>query len=58
VAATDGVTASFVRELVRRAILRGLAGGAEAALTGELLAATIHDLADERSTLTRALLGG
>lgn len=58
VAATDGVTASFVRELVRRTVLRALAGGSEPALTAELLAATVADLTGERSQLTRALLGG
>ena len=58
VAATDGVTASFVRELVRRAVLRGLADGAAPALTADLLAATVADLTGERSQLTRALLGG
>ena len=58
VAATDGVTASFVRELVRRAVISGLTGGGAPALTGELLAAVLGELADERSTLTRALLGG
>jgi hypothetical protein len=58
VAATEGVTASFVRELVRRAVLRGLAEGPGPALTAELLAATVEDLTDERSELTRALLGG
>jgi ATP-dependent 26S proteasome regulatory subunit len=58
VAATDGVTASFVRELVRRAVLRGLADGAAPALTADLLAATVADLSGERSQLTRALLGG
>jgi hypothetical protein len=58
VAATDGVTASFVRELVRRAVLRGLADGGAPALTADLLAATVADLTGERSQLTRALLGG
>lgn len=59
VAATDGVTASFVRELVRRAVLRALGAGADPVrLTRELLAATVADLSGERSQLTRALLGG
>lgn len=59
VAATDGVTASFIRELVRRTVLRGLtAGPAPVELTRELLAGTVADLSGERSQLTRALLGG
>lgn len=58
VAATDGVTASFVRELVRRALLWCVAAGAEPALTRDVLAATVADLAGERSELTRAMLGG
>ena len=66
IAATEGVTASFVRELVRRAVLdvidgRGDGPGPadgrvrldEAALHGAL-----DELAGERNTLTRSFLGG
>jgi hypothetical protein len=58
VAATEGVTASFMRELVRRALLRCLADAFGPALTRELLATTVAELTDERSELTRAMLGG
>ncbi len=60
IAGTEGVTASFMRELVRRAVLRALAADPEApvALDGELLGATLAELSDERTALTRALLGG
>jgi len=43
VEATDGVTASFIKELVRRAVLRQVDHG------GAL---------DERQALTRSILGG
>ena len=58
VAATTGVTASFMRELVRRALLRCLADATGPALTRELLATTVAELTDERFELTRAMLGG
>lgn len=57
VAATEGVTASFIRELVRRAVLRA-AGEEPVRLDEAVLQATLDELADERNTLTRSLLGG
>jgi ATPase family associated with various cellular activities (AAA) len=64
VAATEGVTASFIRELVRRAVLR--TAGEEpvrhderpARLDEAALQAALNELADERNALTRSLLGG
>jgi len=64
VAATEGVTASFIRELVRRAVLR--ATGEEPVrldqrpvrLDEATLRAALDELADERNVLTRSLLGG
>jgi len=47
-----------MRELVRRALLQCLADATGPALTRELLATTVADLTDERSELTRAMLGG
>ncbi|RZS40765.1 ATPase family protein associated with various cellular activities (AAA) [Herbihabitans rhizosphaerae] len=60
VAATDGVTASFIRELARRAVLRA----ADEATDGELVLdeptvrGALDDLLDERNALTRTVLGG
>ncbi len=60
IAATEGVTASFVRELVRRSVLRrlALAPSEPVRLDGATLADTLDGLAGERSVLTRAMLGG
>lgn len=58
VAGTDRVTASFVRELVRRAVLDSLDTGGVAALDGGALTAALAGLSRESSALTRALLGG
>lgn len=60
VGATDGVTASYMRELVRRAVLRTIdADPAEpVTLQGAVLDDALAELTDERSVLTRALLGG
>ncbi len=57
---TAGVTASFMRELVRRAVLRALAAdpATPVVLDEELLVATLDELSGERAVLTRALLGG
>lgn len=54
---TDGVTASFVRELVRRAVLAAGPTG-PVRLDAATLGSTLDDLSAERSTLTAALLGG
>jgi hypothetical protein len=57
VALTEGTTASFTKELVRRAVLLGVEGGAEAAGEAQLRAAA-QDLLSDRDALTRRLLGG
>ncbi|MET8762741.1 AAA family ATPase [Lentzea sp. NPDC004782] len=61
VAASDGVTASFVKELVRRATLRALDDQPDAArvrLDEAAISAALTDLLDEKQALTRSLLGG
>lgn len=61
VAASDGVTASFVKELVRRATLRALdeqPGVARIRLDEAGISAALADLLDEKQALTRSLLGG
>lgn len=59
VARTEGVTASFVKELVRRAVLESLAAGRspDDPLTGDLLDRALDDLLDSEQAVTRALLG-
>lgn len=54
--ATDGVTASFIKELVRRAVLRQVDDGGP--LDEKILHAALAELMDERQTLTRSILGG
>jgi hypothetical protein len=58
VAATEGVTASFIREWARRAVLRALDRDGEVRLDGPTLAAALDELLDERNALTRSILGG
>jgi hypothetical protein len=61
VAALDGVTASFVRELVRRAVLRELDEHPERQrvhLNADTLRDTLRELTDERQELTGRILGG
>lgn len=61
VGATEGVTASFMRELVRRAVLDRLAvtpPGERVRLDGPGLQRALDGLGHERQRLTRALLGG
>ncbi len=63
---TEGVTAPFLRELLRKAALLAaeadLAGGLDPdgaiRVSGEQLSAALEQLLDSRSQLTRALLGG
>jgi ATPase family associated with various cellular activities (AAA) len=62
---TDGVTAAFIKELLRRAALLAAeadaaAGPADAPLrvTDALLSGALDQLLDARGALTRALLGG
>jgi hypothetical protein len=59
VARTDGVTASFLKELVRRAVLEALTErpGALEQVTGPQLSRALDDLLDSTQTVTRALLG-
>ncbi|MEV4287841.1 ATP-binding protein [Nonomuraea bangladeshensis] len=56
VAATEGVTASFVKELMRRVILIALRAGAPA-LTDEHFDTALRAMAGDDQSLTRALLG-
>jgi hypothetical protein len=60
VAATDGATASFIRELARRAVLHAIDEGAEGQvrLDEPTLRAALDELLDERNSLTRSILGG
>ena len=53
---TDGVTASFLKELLRRAAL--IAGGRLPDVTGVDLMTALDELLDTRSAMTRTLLGG
>ena len=56
---TDGVTASFVKELVRRAVLESLASGRPPGepLDREAVTRALDDLLDSGQRVTRALLG-
>jgi ATP-dependent 26S proteasome regulatory subunit len=56
VSATEGVTASFIKELVRRAVLRQVDHGGT--LDEATLRAALAELLDERQALTRSILGG
>ncbi|HEY4022318.1 MAG TPA: ATP-binding protein [Pseudonocardiaceae bacterium] len=61
VAELEGVTASFVRELVRRAVLRELDAHPEqqrVRLDKDTLRDTLRELTDERQDLTGRILGG
>lgn len=55
-ARTDGVTASFVKEVVRRAVL--LAAEAGHAVGDADLSAAVTELTDDTAGITRTLLGG
>lgn len=59
VARTEGVTASFVKELVRRAVLEALTAGRPVGepLTAEVVSRALDDLLDSGQAVTRALLG-
>ena len=56
---TEGVTASFVKELLRRAVLEALAeqDGPLQVVTAAHLSAALDDLLDSTQSVTRALLG-
>jgi hypothetical protein len=57
-AATDGVTASFIKELIRRTALMSLrAGEHPPVLRGEYFSAVLAEMNGEHHALTRALLG-
>jgi hypothetical protein len=60
IAATEGVTASFIREWARRAVLAALNRDdtGPVVLDEPTLRAALDDLLDERNTLTRNILGG
>jgi hypothetical protein len=53
---SDGVTGSFAKELVRRALLRSATEGRDA--TDADLLAALDELMDDREALTRRLVGG
>lgn len=55
---TDGTTASFMKELIRRSVLEALQDDpALAAVTGDHLARALDDLLDAAQAVTRTLLG-
>ncbi|MGI9093351.1 MAG: AAA family ATPase [Mycobacteriales bacterium] len=55
---TDGVTASFLKELIRRATLEALQDDAElGAVRAEHVTRALDDLLDSAQTVTRTLLG-
>ena len=60
ISATEGRTATYLREVVRRGALRAAAAQPEGVLRvdGMTLAAAASDLLGDRAALTRALLGG
>jgi ATPase family associated with various cellular activities (AAA) len=54
---TDGASAAFIRELMRRATLLAVDATNEAVVRDEHVAGALHDLAFDGSALTRSLLG-
>jgi ATP-dependent 26S proteasome regulatory subunit len=60
VEATEGVTASFIKELLRRAVLGAVRadGGGGVPVVGDELTDVARAMADERASLTGILLGG
>jgi ATP-dependent 26S proteasome regulatory subunit len=55
---SEGVTASFIKELLRRAMLESLQeDGAQPVVTGRHVARALDDLLDSGQQLTRSLLG-
>ncbi|TQM83745.1 ATPase family protein associated with various cellular activities (AAA) [Saccharothrix saharensis] len=60
VEATEGVTASFIKELLRRAVLDAVRadGGGGVPVVGDELVDVARAMADERASLTGILLGG
>jgi len=59
VAGTEGVTASFVKEMIRRTVLVSLrAGDTPPVLRSAYFADVLDEMTGERQALTRSLLGG
>jgi len=57
-AATDGITASFIKELIRRTVLVSLrAGERPPVLRGEYFTTVLGEMNGEHHALTRSLLG-
>jgi hypothetical protein len=55
---SDGVTASFLKELLRRAVLEALReDGALTSVTGQHVSRALDDLLDSTQSVTRTLLG-
>ncbi len=52
---TDGVTASFVKEVVRRAVLRAVEAGHD--VGDEDLRSAVHEMTADAERITRSLLG-
>ena len=59
-ARTDGVTASFLKELLRRSALIAANGSGDGQLSvsADQLDEALDELLDTRNTMTRVLLGG
>jgi ATP-dependent 26S proteasome regulatory subunit len=58
VAGTEGVTASFVKEMIRRTVLASLRAGEQPPVLRDAhFAAVLAEMNDERHSLTRSLLG-
>nr|BFE50859.1 AAA family ATPase [Saccharothrix mutabilis subsp. capreolus] len=59
VEATEGVTASFIKELLRRAVLEAVRrDGSAVPVVGDELLDIAREMTDQRQSLTSALLGG
>jgi len=62
IARTDGVTASFLKEVLRRAAVRAAeesdAADGRLAVSADVLDAALDELLDTRNAMTRVLLGG
>ncbi|MFD8494659.1 AAA family ATPase [Amycolatopsis sp. NPDC059657] len=60
VESTEGVTASYIKELLRRAVLKAIAadpGGDAVTVDSETLTAALAEMQGDHNALTRALLG-
>ncbi|WP_433274322.1 AAA family ATPase [Actinosynnema sp. CS-041913] len=58
VEATEGVTASFIKELLRRAVLDAVRADEGSPVIGDELVGLAREMTDERESLTSVLLGG